>query len=156
MTIKQFRQLEIERFIHEHPTMPHPESFFRNPKKYTDKTANGLTQLVIRYIKFFGGQAERVSSTGRYIDRSKVVENVLGQKYRIGSGQWIPSTSTNGTADVSATINGKSVKVEVKIGNDRMSDAQKKYKADVEAAKGVYLLAKTFEQITEDLEQFFK
>lgn len=151
MTTQEFKQLEIDRFTQEHPTTPYPESFFRNQKKYNDKTANGLTQLVIRYIKFIGGQAERISSSGRPIDRTKEVKDYIGRTYKIGSIEWIPSTSTNGTADVSATIKGRSVKVEVKIGNDRMSDKQKKYKADVEAAGGVYLLAKTFEQITTDI-----
>ena len=151
MTTQEFRQLEIDRFIQEHPKMPYPESFFRDPKKYNDKTANGLTQLVIRYIKFIGGQAERISSSGRPIDRTKEVKDYIGRTYKIGSIEWIPSTSTNGTADVSATIKGRSVKVEVKIGNDRMSDNQKKYKGNVEAAGGIYMIAKTFEQITTDI-----
>jgi hypothetical protein len=41
--------------------------------------------------------------------------------------QWTKGTSTAGSADISATIKGRSVKIEVKIGKDRQSEAQKKY-----------------------------
>jgi hypothetical protein len=50
----------------------------------------------------------------------------------------------NGTADISATILGRSVKVEIKIGNDRQSEAQKNYQISIENAKGYYLIVKNF------------
>lgn len=79
-----------------------------------------------------GYQAERIESTGR----------MLGKK-------WVKSTSTNGTADISATIAGKSVKIEIKIGKDRQSEAQKKYQADVERAGGIYIIVKNFTEFAE-------
>ncbi len=33
--------------------------------KYTDKTANGLTKMIIEFIKLSGGQAERINTMGR-------------------------------------------------------------------------------------------
>lgn len=38
------------------------------------------------------------------------------------------------------------MKIEVKHGRDRQSEAQKKYQADIEKAGGVYYVAKTFDE----------
>jgi hypothetical protein len=113
--------------------------------KFSDKTANGLTKAIVAFLKLNGCQAERISNMGRYIDDSKIVTDVIGFQRKIGSGKYIKGTGTNGTADISATIKGKSVKIEVKIGKDRQSDAQKKYQADIERAGGLYWIAKDFD-----------
>ncbi len=114
--------------------------------KYEDRTANGLTRCIIDYINILGGQAERISNTGRYIDQTKVVSSHIGQVRTIGSGKWIPGQGTKGTADVSATFQGRSVKVEVKIGADRQSAAQIKYQQSIEEAGGIYIIASTFDR----------
>ncbi len=152
MTIKQFKQLEIDRFKADHPTMPYAESFFNSKFKYNDKTANGLTQMVIRYIKFIGGQAERISTTGRPIDGTKVFQDAIGRTRMIGSVTWIPGSGTKGSADISATIAGRSVKIEVKM-KDKQSEYQKAYQESIERAGGIYLIATSFEQITNLIEQ---
>ena len=53
---------------------------------------------------------------------------------------------TKGSADISATIQGKSVKIEIKWGNDRQSPAQAKYQAEIVQAGGIYLIVHTFDQ----------
>lgn len=113
--------------------------------KYTDKTANGLTRCIIDYLEFNGCQAERISTTGRMVDNTKTFTNVLGITKQIGSKKWIKGSGTKGSADISATINGKSVKIEVKIGKDRQSEHQKKYQESIEKSGGIYLIAKSFE-----------
>ena len=113
--------------------------------KYSDKTANGLTKMVLHWLRLNEHQAERISNTGRLVDRSKVVVNCIGQVRRIGSLQWIKGTGTNGTADISATIAGRSVKIEIKAGRDRQSEAQKEYQRKVESAGGVYLIVRSFD-----------
>lgn len=110
-------------------------------KPYSDKTANGLTTCIIDFLTFQGWQAERVSNTGRMIDSRHTYTDVLGRRRQIGSMSWIKGSGTNGTADISAIIDGRSVKIEVKIGRDRQSDAQKSYQKKVEVAGGVYVLA---------------
>ena len=92
-----------------------------------------------------GYQAERISNTGRYVDNKKTFKNIQGQQIQIGSGQYIPGTGTKGTADISATIKGKSVKIEVKYGKDRQSEAQKDYQSNIERSGGIYYIAKDFE-----------
>jgi len=117
--------------------------------KYSDSTANGLTKCVIDFLNHSGHQAERISSTGRMIDKRKISTDVLGNQRTIGSLTYIKGTTTNGTADISATINGKSVKIEIKIGKDRQSQAQKQYEQQVQKAGGIYLITKTFDEFME-------
>ena len=114
--------------------------------KYEDKTANGLTKCIIEFLNMIdGSHGERISSEGRVIDDRQTVVNAIGQTVTKGSIKRIKSSGQIGTADISATILGRSVKIEVKIGNDRQSEAQKEYQRQIENAKGYYVIAKDFE-----------
>ncbi|KAF2380358.1 hypothetical protein BSN82_16780, partial [Acinetobacter baylyi] len=72
---------------------------------------------------------------------------VYRKKYRTDGvaigGQWTKGTGTPGSADISATIKGRSVKIEVKYGKDRQSQAQKDYQKAIEKAGGTYIIVKT-------------
>jgi hypothetical protein len=140
--IKQLKDLAIAHSRTKYPTMP---EYARCSRNYTDRTANGLTRCIIDYLNFAGQQAERINSTGRPIDNTKIVKDVLGSSRRIGSMKWIPGTGQKGTADISATIHGKSVKIEVKI-KDKQSEAQKIYQAQIERAGGFYWICRSFEE----------
>lgn len=115
------------------------------PRKYRDDTANRLTKCIIHYIRLTGGQAERISYTGRQITRNNNYVDVVGFQRSIINTHWIPGTGSKGTADISATIEGKSVKIEVKIGRDKQSAAQKQYQQNLESAGGIYLIATNFQ-----------
>lgn len=115
--------------------------------KFEDRTANGLTKSVIAWIKLHNGQAERINTMGRYLPGKTVSKGFYGTTTT--KGKYIPTTSTTGSADISATIRGRSVKIEIKIGADRQSDAQIKYQQDIEAAGGIYWIVKTFDQFIE-------
>lgn len=123
------------------------------PVKFMDNSANNLTKCVIKYIQLRGGQAERISTTGRAIDSSKTFTDVTGRTRTIGGVKWIPGTSTKGSADVSATIAGKSIKVEIKFGTDRQSEAQNEYQKAVEKAGGIYIIARTFETFKDEIDK---
>lgn len=125
---------------------PNTPTKYLAPRQYRDDTANGLTQCVIDFIRISGGQAERINSTGRRIDSQITFCDVIGCQRTIGSTKWIKGTGTNGTADISATIGGRSVKIEIKIGRDRMSEAQKLYQQSIEQAGGIYIVSSSFEQ----------
>ena len=86
---------------------------------------------------------------GRPIDQRKTFTDVLGHTHQVGSVKWIPGTSTRGSADISATIQGRSVKIEIKFGKDRQSEAQRKYAREVEAAGGIYYVCKDFTSFVE-------
>jgi hypothetical protein len=121
--------------------------------KYNDTTANGLTKCVTDYINFIGGQAERISNTGRYIDDSKIVTDVLGNRKKIGTGKYIKGQGTNGTADISATFKGKSIKIEIKM-KDKQSEVQKEYQQAIERAGGIYFICHTFDEFLEKFNTF--
>jgi len=122
---------------------------------FRDDTANGLTQCIATYIRLRGGQCERINVYGRPVDNRKIVTDVLGRTKQIGSIKWGKSTSTVGTADISATVAGRSVKIEVKIGRDRQSEDQKEYQKQIEAAGGVYMIAKDFTTWKEQFDKLF-
>ena len=112
--------------------------------KHRDDTANGLTRCIIDYLHYKGWQAERINTTGIPHDTRQQARDILGRTRTIGSLTWRPSGSTIGSADISATINGRSVKIEVKIGKDRQSAAQRQYQAAIEQAGGLYYIARNF------------
>lgn len=136
-----------------YPSFP---EFALPPYKPCETTANGLTSLICNYLNWSNHQAERISSMGRSIDTSKQVTDVIGRTRTIGGTKYIPGNSTKGTADISATINGRSVKIEVKINKDRMSEAQKKYKENIERAGGVYIIARDFDTFLTELNNIMK
>lgn len=104
--------------------------------KAHSNAANALTRQIIRFITSHGGQAERIA--------------IMGKPQRVaGRIQWVRSAMTVGTADISATIHGRSVKIEVKIGSDRQSEAQRNYQRQIEAAGGIYYIAKDYESFIE-------
>ena len=98
-------------------------------QRFRDDTANGLTQCIASYIKLNDGQCERINVLG-------IFDKKLG-RYR-------PSGSTRGSADLSATIHGRSVRIEIKIGRDRQSEYQKIYQAEIERSGGIYYVVKDF------------
>ena len=142
---------DLEAFAWEAKRKRYPDTpdYVLVSEKYRDDSANGLTTCVIAYIRLHGGQAERINTMGRPIDQRKTLTDVLGHTHQVGSVKWIPGTSTRGSADISATIQGRSVKIEIKFGKDRQSDAQKRYAQDVEAAGGVYYVCKDFTSFVE-------
>ena len=121
--------------------------------KFNDDTANSLTKSVMRHIELIGGQAERISNTGRYIDESRIVTDVLGNRKKIGTGKYIKGTGTNGTADISATFKGKSIKIEIKM-KDKQSEAQKEYQQAIERAGGIYFICHTFDEYLDKFNTF--
>jgi len=138
--VKYLESLIVEAKRKKYPNIP-VEYFVST--MYRDDTANNLIRCVIDFIGSKGWQAERISTTGRPIDRTRIVTDYLGRERTIGSIEWIPGTCTNGSADVSATIAGWSVKIEVKI-NDRQSQAQKDYERSILDSEGIYYIARDF------------
>lgn len=134
---------ELERLYHEAKRGKYknvPESALVQTKFRDDKT-NDLTKCVIAYTRLRGHFIERVGSTGRFIN-----------------GKWIKGTGTRGTADLSAVINGRAVKIEIKCAatKDRQSEDQKRYQKSVESAGAVYLIVGVFEDYKKWLDDFLK
>lgn len=113
------------------PTVPE-HAWGKNPI-FRDTTANELTRAIITFIQIIGGQAERINSMGRQITSNR-------------KSVWVYGTGTNGTADISATWRGKSIKIEVKATKgEKQSENQKKYQRTIEQSGGIYILARSFD-----------
>ncbi|WP_312311424.1 hypothetical protein [Empedobacter brevis] len=130
--VKELERLDFETKVKKYPSM----RIENIPKKYfRDDSSNSLTDCVIKYIELNGYQAERINSTGRQIQ--------TGLKNR-----WVKGSSKKGTSDISATIKGRSIKIEIKCEatNDNIqSDYQKDYQRQIEQAGGVYIIVRNFE-----------
>ena len=136
--------LKLANDIERHPSFP--EAYFVK-KKWDDKTANGLTKAITSFIQFNGYQAERINTMGVARENKRTDGKVIGVT-------WTKGTTTAGSADISATIRGRSVKIEVKVGKDRQSDAQKRYQESIERAGGVYLIARDFDSFVEWFDKY--
>lgn len=143
--IKSLTNLTLTDLRNKYPNIP--EYAIPIPK-YSDRSSNGLTKCVIDWINFNGYQAERINSTGRQLDTRKTTIDATGMTRTIGSVKWIKGSSQIGTADVSATIRGRSVKIEIKCkatGDDYQSQGQKDYQSQIERAGGIYIIVRTFQ-----------
>lgn len=139
--VKHLEHLAFEAAKKKYPNVP-----YLAPRVFRDDSANGLTNCIIQFLRLLGHQAERISNTGRQIDNRITFEDVIGRKRTIGNSKWIPGTGTNGSADISGIIGGRSIKIEVKIGRDIQSQNQKNYQHSIEQAGGIYFIATSFEQ----------
>ena len=135
--IKELEILAMDEARRKHPDMP-----FLAPRLYRDDTANGLTRCIVDWIRLHGGQAERINSTGRYIDGTKVIP---GTMRKIGRSYWIRGSGQRGTADISAVFKGRAVKIEIKLGRDKQSGYQKQYQEQIERSGGIYIIVSDFE-----------
>jgi hypothetical protein len=126
-----------------------------NPKylpstDWKDNSANSLTKSIIFYINATGNQAERIGNQGQYREGAKIQVGTGEIEYtKQLPGKWTKGQGTKGTADISATINGKSVKIEVKYGRDIQSQVQKDYQNKIETAGGIYYIARDFDTFIE-------
>jgi hypothetical protein len=139
-------ELKLKKYAETHPN--YPQDYI--PKTmYKDSTANGLTRAICDYINYNGYQAERINTMGTAREKKTTAGKVIGVT-------WTKGTSTAGSADISATIKGRSVKIEVKIGKDRQSEAQKRYQENIEKAGGIYIIAKDFDSFVDWYENFIQ
>ena len=143
---QRLNDLQLEYKREKYPTIPVD---YLTLTKFEDNTANGLTKAITSFIKFNGYQAERINTMGVAREKKRTDGKVIGVT-------WTKSTSTNGSADISATIRGRSVKIEVKVGKDRQSEAQKRYQESIERAGGVYMIARDFDTFVEWFDEFVK
>lgn len=89
------------------------------------RTSNGLTLAIINYLLWCKHNADRTGTQGRMI-------KVKGEFKRI------TSANRKGTSDISATIFGRSVKLEIKIHPDKPSPEQLKEQIRERSAQGCY------------------
>ena len=101
--------------------------------QYEDASANGLSKCIIDFLN-----SQDHCYCGRISNEGVMRKDKNGTAFRA------TSSMQNGTADISATIYGRSVKIEIKINKDVQSKAQKDYQCQIENARGYYVIAKDF------------
>ena len=152
-SIDHLKALRLAKTKAQYPNVPD----IALPKiEYNPNSANGLTKCILDFLNLSGHQAERINTMGRMLDNRKTYTDVIGRTKTIGSTKYIPTTGTKGSADISATIKGKSVKIEVKYGKDRQSKNQKAYQEQIENAGGYYYIAKDFDSFYDWFQDFIK
>lgn len=111
-----------------YPSMPDVEIWaIVKGKKYQHRKANGLTKWIVDYINYSGGFATRQQSQGQF---------------NTALGKWTKSNVRKGVADITGVLCGKALNIEIKIGRDTQSEAQKKVQLQIERAGGLYFIAK--------------
>lgn len=109
----------------------HREKHGTKPPTYKDTTERDLERCIIDYLKLKGYHAERIHCSGMaYLKDGKL--------------SYYPTTMHKGTSDIHATIKGRFIAIEIKIGTDRQSTWQREYEADIRQAGGIYIIARSF------------
>lgn len=116
-------EFETQYNAHKYDNKPLIPKECRVRTKFSDKTANQLTAAIIAHLEFNGYFAARINTTGIYDSKREC--------YRT-------TNARRGMADIMAIINGKSVQLEIKIGNDRPRTDQIQVQSEVRAAGGIY------------------
>lgn len=106
------------------------------------RKANGLTRFIINFLTWSGHRATRISSAGRLIDAPQKQQSGIS----LMTKRFIPGPTRKGSADVSATIRGRSVMIEIKVGRDRPSEHQLREQELERKAGGVYEFISTPEE----------
>ena len=130
---QRYKQAHELDFKTKYPTA-YKDGHYFSPKIPDITKSNGLTQACVNFINWNGYNADRVNTTGRLINGVQKQPSgvVLGVK------KFIPSANRKGTADIGATIKGRSVKIEIKVGRDKPSDEQLREQERERKAGGIY------------------
>jgi len=127
---KRYEDAYRKNFEQEYPLAYKQDGYIKTVFPKTDK-ANGLTQAIIKFLMWSGHRATRITSAGR----------MIGTRF-------IPGTTRKGAADVSSTINGRSVMWEVKM-NDQPSPEQLREQELERKSGGEYFFV-------HNMDEFFK
>jgi hypothetical protein len=108
------------------------DNLYSPPPMPSVAKANGLTKYITNFLFWKGHRATRVNVQGRVV-----------------KGKWIPSSTRKGTADISATIRGRSVMIEIKVGSDRPRPEQLQEQERERKSGGIYEFIRTADEFLE-------
>jgi len=112
------------------------------------------------FLNVSGHRAFIVENRGFRKDNTQLVTDVIGRTKRIGSIEFVSSGMRRGIEDISATINGKTVAIELKRiykkGKDRQSKDQIQEQKRVENSGGIYLIVNSFQDFYEKYLELIK
>jgi hypothetical protein len=108
------------------------DGLYSPPPMPTISKANGLTKYITNFLFWKGHRATRVNVQGRIV-----------------KGKWIPSSTRKGSADISATIKGRTVMLEIKVGSDRPRPEQLQEQERERKSGGIYEFIRTADEFLE-------
>ena len=114
-----------------------------------------LEAIIIKLInKGTQGRAMKVKNAGRYIDKSKVVTDVIGRDRKIGSGEWVKDKDIQiGASDIRIELPGIVWNCEIKIGKDKQGANQKLFEQQSILLGQHYSIVKTLDDFFEQYEK---
>jgi hypothetical protein len=115
------------------------DGLYSPPPMPTISKANGLTKYITNFLFWKGHRATRVNVQGRVV-----------------KGKWIPSSTRKGTADISATIKGRSVMIEIKVGSDKARPEQLQEQERERRSGGIYEFISTADEFLELYDKIIK
>jgi len=134
---QQLQELYQQANRQKYPNFP---DHLRPVKPIKTTTANGLTRAICDFLNLSGHFATRINNQGTWVK----------EKAHVNGGYYRPSTQVKGIADINANINRNGtalpVWIEVKVGRDRQSDAQRAFQDRIERSGGTYWIVKDFDQ----------
>lgn len=105
--------------------MKNPMQTFYSKTNHRQYLSKFIESVILKMLRAKGADPVKVQDSGKYIDNSKTVSDILGILRIIGSGEYVKDATVRpGRADVRCFYNGKMYNLEVKVGADRMSEAQ--------------------------------
>ena len=99
--------------------------------RFSQKDANAITHAILLFLRLKGHYCSRIQSQGQYNPTLK---------------RWTHSMVRRGIGDITATINGRFIMIEVKAGKDKLSHWQTKTMQEVEKSGGLYVIAHSFDE----------
>jgi len=129
---------------------------FNYQANFSDKSEKTLEDCILYFAQIEGFQAERIKVKANRIDNRTSYIDSVGFKKTIGSVTWAKSSMQAGSADMSCTIKGRSVKVEIKMPGDTQKKNQKVYQKQIEMALGEYWLIRSFQEFYDKYVDFIK
>lgn len=115
------------------------------PVKFKVSKANDLTKTILAFIRLSGNYADRINNTGIY---------------DVKIGKFRKSNTRKGIADIMASKRieheGRTfavqVAIEIKVGNDRLSEHQERMRDEIQQKGGVYIVARDWDGFIKDWE----
>jgi hypothetical protein len=121
-----------------------PEQYFYSNTKHREYLSKFIESVIILVLRSKGADPIKANDKGRSVDASKVVTNVLGHQRTIGGRIFVKDKSVRpGRADITVFFSKTMYLLEIKVGHDRMSEAQKQEQARAEANGEKYVIIKT-------------
>lgn len=142
--IERYKIAHEEWFKIKYPNA-YKDGFYLDPKIPKINESNGLTTFICNYLSWREHRATRINVSGRLVDsKEKQASGVT-----LGVKKWIKSSTRKGSADISATIKGRSVMIEIKVGKDKPREDQLLEQERERKAGGLYEFIKTPDEFFE-------